>query len=94
MGRPDPARRSGVIPKWASSAFVNPEFEARLRREGVGEIVHGAIFASACVTATAKDALNCGLRVRPLDLAIACSNDRSKARALGRLERAGASLEA
>ncbi len=82
------------FPKWASSAFVNPEFEAWLRREGVREIVLGGMFASACVTATAKDALGRGFRVRLLGPAIACSNDRSKARALGRLEQAGASLAA
>ena len=82
------------FPKWASSAFVNPEFDAWLGREGVKEIVLGGMFASACVTATAKDALKRGFRVRLLGPAIACSNDRSKARALGRLERAGASLTA
>ena len=54
------------FPKWASSAFVNPEFEAWLRREGVKEIVLGGMFASACVTATAKDALRRGFRVRLL----------------------------
>lgn len=82
------------FPKWASSAFVNPEFERWLRREGVKEIVLGGMFASACVMATAKAALKRGFQVRLLGPAIACSNDRSKARALWRLERAGARLAA
>lgn len=82
------------FPKWASSAFVNPEFEAWLRREGVKEIVLGGMFASACVTATANDALKRGFRVRVLGSAIACANDRSKARSLTRLERAGARIAA
>ena len=82
------------LPKWASSAFVNPAFEDWLRREGVKTIVLTGMFASACVTATTKDALKRGFRVRLLTPAIACSNDRSKARALRRLERAGATLAA
>ena len=82
------------FPKWASSAFVNPEFEAWLKRERVKTLVLTGMFASACVTATAKDALKRGFGVRLLEEAIACSNDRSKARSLRRLERAGATLAA
>ncbi len=89
-----PLEGATYFPKWASSAFVNPEFEAWLRREGVQEIALTGMFASACVTATTKDALKRGFRVRLLNPAIACSNDRSKARALRRLERAGATLAA
>ncbi len=89
-----PLAGATYLPKWASSAFINPEFEAWLRREGVKEIVLGGMFASACVTATTKDALRRGFRVRLLEPAIACSSDRSKARSLRRLERAGAKLAA
>jgi nicotinamidase-related amidase len=82
------------FPKWAASAFVNPEFERWLRREGIEELALGGMFASACVSATAKAALARGFRVRLLEGAIACSNDRTKARALARLTRAGAKLAA
>jgi nicotinamidase-related amidase len=52
------------------------------------------LFASACVTTTVKDALRRGFRVRLVESAIACSSDRSKARSLARLQRAGATLAA
>jgi nicotinamidase-related amidase len=78
--------------KWSSSAFVNSEFEAWLRREGVNEIALGGLFARACVTATARDAIKRGFRVRLIECAIACASDRSRGRALGRLQRAGATL--
>lgn len=89
-----PLEGATYFPKWAASAFVNPDFEAWLRREAIEEIALGGMFASACVTATAKGALARGFRVRLIEDAIACSNDRSKTRALGRLTRAGARLAA
>ena len=82
------------FPKWASSAFVNPEFEAWLRREGVKEIVLGGMFASACVTATAKDALKRGFRVRLLGSRDRLLERQEQGPGAGRLEQAGASLAA
>lgn len=82
------------FPKWAESAFVNPEFETWLRREKVREIAICGMFASACVSSTAREALKKGYRVRLVSDAIACSNDRTKARSLARLRRKGALLAA
>lgn len=89
-----PRQEVAYFPKWAASAFVNPDLEAFLAREGVRELALGGLFASACVTATARDALKRGFRVRLLPDAIACSSDRSRARALARLARAGATVAA
>jgi nicotinamidase-related amidase len=82
------------LPKWAASAFVNPEFELWLRNEGIGEIALTGLFARVCVSATTKAALKRGFRVRLLTSAIACSNERTKSRALSRLKRSGALLAA
>jgi len=77
------------FPKWASSAFVNPEFERWLRTEHVRTLRLAGLQAKACVTATAKDAMKRGYAVEVFDRAIACVSDRSRARALARLERQG-----
>jgi len=77
------------FPKWAGSAFVNPEFERWLRKEHVRTLCLAGLQAKACVTATAKDAMQRGYAVEVLDRAIACVSDRSRARALARLERRG-----
>ena len=46
--------------------------------------------ARACVTATTKAAIERGFRVMLIEPAIACVSDRSRERALARLERKGA----
>jgi nicotinamidase-related amidase len=80
------------FPKWAGSAFVNPELGAWLRAQSVRTLVLTGVFARACVTATAKDALAKGYAVHILPDAVACKSDSSRARALGRLEARGAIL--
>jgi nicotinamidase-related amidase len=78
------------FPKWGSSAFGNPELEPWLRANGVGALVIGGLMARACVTATTKAAIERGFRVMLIEPAIACVSDRSRERALARLERKGA----
>jgi nicotinamidase-related amidase len=77
------------FPKWASSAFVNPDFDRWLQEARVRTLRLTGLQAKACVTATAKDAMKRGYAVEVLDHAIACVSDRSRARALARLERQG-----
>lgn len=73
--------------KWATSAFVNPEIDAWLRARSIDELVLCGLKAGACVTATARDALLRGYRVHLVREAILCNSDRSRTRALARLER-------
>jgi nicotinamidase-related amidase len=77
------------FPKWASSAFVNPDFERWLQASNVRTLRLTGLQAKACVTATAKDAMRRSYAVEVFDPAIACVSDRSRARALARLERQG-----
>jgi len=77
------------FPKWASSAFVNSDFDRWLQAQNVRTLRLAGLQAKACVTATAKDAMQRGYAVEVLDDAIACVSDRSRARALARLERRG-----
>jgi len=78
------------FPKWSGSAFGNPELEPWLRANGIGTLAIGGLMARACVTATTKDALTRGFKVMLIEPAIACFSDRSRARALARLEWKGA----
>ena len=80
------------FPKWGSSAFGNPELEPWLRAHGIGALVIGGLMARACVTATTKAAIERGFRVMLLEPAIACVSDRSRRRALARLEFRGAEV--
>jgi hypothetical protein len=72
------------FPKWASSAFVNPELDPWLRANDVGTLALSGLQAKACVSATCKDALARGYAVELLPVAIACVSDGSRARALAR----------
>jgi len=78
------------FPKWGGSAFGNPELEPWLRANGVGALVVAGLMARGCVTATTKAAIERGFRVMLIEPAIACMSDRSRERALARLERKGA----
>ena len=78
------------FPKWGGSAFGNPELEPWLRAQSVSTLVIGGLMARACVTATTKAAIERGFRVMLIEPAIACVSDRSRERALARLERKGA----
>ena len=78
--------------KWAESAFVNPELDVWLRSHGVKTLTLAGLKAKACVSATAKEALRRGYRVEILADAVACDSDRSRSRALHRLEARGAVL--
>jgi nicotinamidase-related amidase len=87
-----PLDSAKYFPKWAGSAFVNRELDTWLRAQGIGTLVLTGVFARACVTATAKDALTKGYAVHILVDAVACKSDASRARALARLEARGAVL--
>jgi len=78
--------------KWAASAFCNPELEPWLKEHGIGTLVICGLMARACVTATASEAIQRGFRVFLFGPAIACVSERTRARALARLERRGAAL--
>jgi nicotinamidase-related amidase len=80
------------FPKWASSAFVNPELDVYLRAHTVGMLAVTGLFAKACVSLTAGEALLRGYRVQIIAEAVACSSDASRTRALNRLQSKGAAL--
>ena len=87
-----PLDGASFFPKWAASAFCNPKLEPWLNERGIGTLVITGLMARACVTATAKGAMRRGFQVTLLEPAIACASDSSRARALARLERNGASI--
>ena len=78
--------------KWRGSAFCNPDLETRLRELGVSELALAGLYAGACVSATARDALRLGYRVSVLADAVADRSDGARRRALARLARAGATI--
>lgn len=78
------------FPKWAGSAFVNPDFEVYLQSHRIKSLTLTGVFARACVSATARDALARGYAVNLLATAIACASDASRRRALARLADRGA----
>jgi nicotinamidase-related amidase len=78
------------LPKRTSDAFCNPDLDALLNEHHISDIALAGLKANACITATARSALSRGYRLELLTDAIACGSDRSRERALDRLERAGA----
>jgi len=81
------------FPKWASSAFVNPQLDQWLRSHSVKTLILTGLMARACVTATANAAIAKGYEVQILTDAVACASDASRKRALARLEAKGAILK-
>ena len=77
------------LPKWATSAFVNPDLGRWLESNSVKKLTLAGLKANACVAATAKGALERGMKVRILKDAVACGSDGSRAAAISRLERRG-----
>ncbi len=80
------------LPKWATSAFVNPALDPWLREREVGTLVLAGLKAAACVSGTAKDAMARGYAVELAADAIACDSDASRRRALESLRARGARL--
>lgn len=78
--------------KWRGSAFCNPDLATYLQGLGAEELALAGVYASGCVSATARDALGRGYRVAVLSDAVADRGDAARARALKRLERAGATI--
>jgi nicotinamidase-related amidase len=76
--------------KWRGSAFCNADLDRFLREENIGDIDLAGLYAGACVSATARDALKRGYRVAVLSDAVADRSDAARDRALRRLERSGA----
>jgi nicotinamidase-related amidase len=87
-----PLEGTTYFPKWAGSAFVNPQLDRWLQAHNVKTLVLTGLMARACVTATAKDALAKGYEVQIVADAVACRSDASRARALTRLKAKGAIL--
>jgi nicotinamidase-related amidase len=81
--------RALYVPKSAASAFTNPALGAALEERDIRHLAIAGLFARGCVRATAQAALRRGLTVEMLGDAVACSSDRSRERALGRLARSG-----
>jgi nicotinamidase-related amidase len=80
--------------KWRASAFCNPDLAVCLRDLGAEDLAIAGLYASACVTATARDALERGFRVTVLSDAVADRSDAARTRALERLKQAGTTLAA
>jgi nicotinamidase-related amidase len=80
--------------KWRGSAFSNPELERFLEAENVGALDLAGLYAGACISATASDALRRGYRVAVLGDAVADRSDAARRRALRRLGRLGAVVAA
>ena len=80
------------LPKWAQSAFCNPSLEPLLRSHAIRRLTLAGLFARACVSATAREAMARNFEVRVLSAAVACASDRSRSVALERLRRRGAQL--
>ena len=87
-----PREGARYFAKWRGSAFCNPELDRFLRSENVGELDLAGLYAGACVSATARDALKRGYRVAVLADAVADRSDAARSRALRRLERHGVSV--
>ena len=81
------AGNSVYLAKWKSSAFCNPELSQLLKDHQIEQVCLAGLFARACVTATAKEALAQGLQVQLLVDAIACKSNASRSAALARLAR-------
>jgi DNA-binding transcriptional MerR regulator len=80
------------FPKWAESAFVNPDLDTWLQERDVKTLALTGLKANACISSTAKEALRRGYRVQILADAVACGSDRSRARALAQLAGKGVTL--
>lgn len=85
---------ASYFPKTRGNAFSNPKLGAFLAEHHTEEIIMAGLYASACVTATAKGALAQGLKVRVLQEAVADSSDRAREIALTRLSRLGVTVSA
>jgi nicotinamidase-related amidase len=77
------------LPKWATSAFVNPALGDWLERNRVSALTLTGLKAGACISVTAREAVRRGFQVRIFYDAVACGSDCSRAAALAKLERHG-----
>ena len=85
-----PLDELNYLPKWAGSAFINPDLDLWLRNNQVRTIALSGLMAKACITATARDAMARGYDVELIEDAITCFSETTRLRALSRLEAAGA----
>lgn len=81
------------LPKWATSAFVNPALDPWLRASDVTKLSLTGLKAGVCVSATAKDALARRYEVEVIGAAVACDSDSSRRRALKALQAKGAKVD-
>ena len=90
-GRIDPPG-APYLPKWKADAFCNPDLASLLEDAHVGQVRLAGLYAKACVSATARAALERGLSVQVIGDATACSSDKSRQNALDKLRRAGIAI--
>jgi nicotinamidase-related amidase len=84
-----PIMNAVYLAKWRGDAFCNPSFDALLKERGAREVTLAGLYASACVTATAKGALARGLKAHVLADAVADASDSKRLSALERLSQCG-----
>jgi len=87
-----PLGSAPVFDKGVADAFSTPALGRHLRRAQVDHLIVGGVFASACVSATVRSAIERGFRVTLLEPAIGDSSQPRKARAMRRLAELGATV--
>lgn len=80
------------FPKRASDAFSNPQLERFLISRGAKELILSGVFASACITATARGARSRGFAVSVLKRAVGDGTDARRDAALSRLSGIGVQI--
>jgi nicotinamidase-related amidase len=86
--------RAGDVrfPKAASDAFSNPDLDPWLRSNGIRELIVAGLFAPHCVRATVAGALRRAYGVTIVSDGLAASSEASRARAIARMQGAGAAV--
>lgn len=87
-----PLAEAHYFPKWRASAFCNPNLAGYLREKQIRRLYLAGLFASACITATAKAAMAHGFDVTVLADAVADRSNPARTRALRRLQKLGATV--
>ncbi|MGH8012177.1 MAG: cysteine hydrolase family protein [Candidatus Binataceae bacterium] len=82
------------FPKRQGDAFSNPELGRFLRAHHITHVVICGVYADACITATAREALRRGFTVTVLADAVGAASDSARQSALAKLSRAGAEVQA
>jgi nicotinamidase-related amidase len=84
--------RTQIFTKTQGDAFSNPQLLEFLSARQIKEITIIGVFAEGCVLATVMRALRLGFEVKVVADAIASDSKAKTARALAKMERAGATV--